>query len=265
MPDNKCDFCGRYELLPFHCKYCGGSYCSSHRLPESHSCAGLSKLKESRFADPIPVKRTAYQPRRQPRKARSFKLPASGYYTYIIIGICIAVFILQLTLGTWFTSTFYLSWSDLLSQPWGLVSHMFLHGDFMHIFFNMLVLFFFGPVLERTVGSKKFLLTFFGSGILAGLVQVVLFPGSPVIGASGAIFGVLGALTILMPNLIIYLYFIPMKLVYAVLLFAVFDLIFLPTSDGIAHAAHLTGLLVGVIAGYWYKKKMEVPPVSWRT
>ncbi len=170
-------------------------------------------------------------------------------------------------LKPWFTNFFQLSMSTLLTQPWGLVTSIFLHASFMHIFFNMLALFFFGPPLERRIGSTNFLILYLGTGILAGLAQVIMFPLYPVIGASGAIFGVLGALTILMPDMTVILYFVPLKMKYVTLLFAILDLypVLTGTGDGIAHIAHLTGLVVGLAVGYWYLEKSKVRNAGWQT
>ncbi len=261
MPENKCDVCGAYELLPFKCKYCGGTFCAAHRLPENHQCPGLRMLKQRPYGEA-----KAGGKRRTLVKMPAFKLPYSGYYAYIIIGITIVIFILQWLLGPWFTDLFALSMGTLFSRPWGLVTSMFLHGGLTHLFFNMLALFFFGPLLERRIGTKSFLAVYFGSGILAGLVQVTVFPASAVLGASGAIFGVLGALTVLMPDLVIFLYFVPLKMVYATILFAILDLfpMLTGTPDGIAHAAHLTGLAIGLAAGFWYRQKSKVRNARWQ-
>jgi membrane associated rhomboid family serine protease len=199
-------------------------------------------------------------------KMPAIKLAYSGYYAYIIIGITIVIFIFQWLLGPRFTDLFTLSMGTLFSRPWGLVTSMFLHGGLTHLFFNMLALFFFGPLLERRIGTKSFLAVYFGSGILAGLVQITVFPASAVLGASGAIFGVLGALTVLMPDLVIFLYFVPLKMVYATILFAILDLfpMLTGTPDGIAHAAHLAGLAIGLAAGFWYRQKSKVRNARWQ-
>jgi membrane associated rhomboid family serine protease len=254
MADNRCDYCGKYEMLPFNCKYCGGSYCSSHRLPEYHECAGLRMMKEGTWRPPQTSRRAPPPSSRKRSRLPKIRLPAQGYYAYIIIAICALVFILQMTLPAWFTDNLVLSRSSLLSEPWTVITYMFLHGSILHIFFNMLILFFFGPLLERQIGSTRFLGLFLGSGILAGLVQVLLFPAFPVLGASGAIMGVMGTLAVLLPNLRIYLYFIPMKLLYAVLLFAAIDLLFLGSGDMIAHGAHLIGLAAGFLYGFMLKR-----------
>jgi membrane associated rhomboid family serine protease len=261
MAENRCDVCGAFELLPFKCRYCGGTYCGIHRLPENHQCPGLKILKDR------PREEAKAAGRRKGRiKVPAFKLPYSGYYSYFIIGACVAIFILQLILGSRFTDLLTLSMGTLLSHPWGIITSIFLHGGFMHLFFNMLVLFFFGPLLERRIGSKSFLALFFGSGIIAGLAQVMVFPASAVIGASGAIFGILGALTVLMPDLKIILYFVPVKMVYATILFAILDLlpVLTGTADGVAHIAHLAGLAVGLAAGFWYRQKSKVRNARWQ-
>ncbi len=260
MPENRCDICGAYELLPFKCKYCNGTFCASHRLPESHDCPGLKMLKQRPIGE---VKSAA---RRKAQIKMPAKLPYEGNYAYIIIGITVLVFILQLLLDPWLTGLFDLSMGSLLSRPWGLVTSMFLHAGLAHLFFNMLALFFFGPLLERRIESKGFLALYFGSGILAGLVQVFIFPTSAVIGASGAIFGVLGALTVLMPDLTVILYFVPLKMVYVTILFAILDLypMLTGTPDGIAHAAHLTGLAAGLAAGFWYRERYKVRSARWQ-
>lgn len=262
MADNRCDYCGQYEMLPFNCKYCGGVYCSSHRLPEYHECAGLRMMKEGTWKPPVQGRRAPPSPSRKRARLPKVRLPAQGYYAYLIIAACVLVFILQMSLPSWFTNSLELSRSSLLSGPWTLVTYMFLHASILHIFFNMLMLFFFGPLLERQIGSTRFLGLYLGSGILAGLVQVLLFPGA-VIGASAAIFGVMGALTVLMPHLRIYVYFIPMKILYATLLFAALDILFLGSGDAVAHGAHLVGLAVGLLYGYLLRKSNGTVHAYW--
>lgn len=140
-----------------------------------------------------------------------------------------------------------------LSEPWTIVTSMFLHAGFGHLFGNMITLFFFGSYLSRLVGDGRFLITYFGGGILGGILFILL--GSPLsiaIGASGAVYAVAGALAMLRPNLRILLYFIiPMPLwVVITVFFVVFS--FIP---GVAWQAHLGGMIVGLIAGYLFRKR----------
>lgn len=156
-------------------------------------------------------------------------------------------------------------------RPYQLVTHMFMHGDLTHLFFNMFALFMFGPAIEARLGEQKFLAYYFitGFGAMALHLGVQAFEFSaglpaynaniPMLGASGAIFGVLTAYGMLFPDNKIMLLFppIPMKAKYMVILFAVFELIaglgpF--RGDGIAHFAHLGGALFGfLLILYWRK------------
>lgn len=174
-------------------------------------------------------------------------------YTLYLIGICVIVFFLQ-TLIHPFTYYFVLSGSNLYARPWTLVTHIFLHGNMGHLFFNMLFLFFFGPVLERRVGSDKFLFIFLFCGLLGGLGHVLTSPDSAVLGASGALYGVLGTLVILEPDMLIFVYFLPMKITHAVVLLAAFDILMSGSGDMIAHTAHLSGLLGGLLIGRYLKQ-----------
>ena len=148
-----------------------------------------------------------------------------------------------------FTSTFSLDPIEVRSQLklYQLVSYMFLHGSFFHIFFNLFVLYLFGRELEGVWGTKRFLIYYFVSGIGAGVVTVLLSNNS-VIGASGAIYGLLLAYGLLFPNRMLLIWFIiPMKAKYVVILFGVFEFLASMSGggDGIAHLTHLGGMAFG--------------------
>lgn len=135
---------------------------------------------------------------------------------------------------------------------WQLATYLFLHGGFFHILFNMFVLWMFGGELERTWGTREFFRFYFVSGIGAGITTVLADPGStiPTVGASGAIYGLLLAYGLLFPDRIIYLYMIiPMPAKYFVLLIG--GIAFLASlsspGDGVAHFAHLGGMIFGFL------------------
>jgi membrane associated rhomboid family serine protease len=135
---------------------------------------------------------------------------------------------------------------------WQLVTYIFLHGGFFHILFNMLGLYMFGSELEMTWGTREFTKYFFLCGIGAALTSVVVSPHSPVaiIGASGAIFGLLLAYGVLFPDRIIYLYMvIPIRAKWFVVIFGAitFFSALSATGSGVAYVAHLGGMLVGLI------------------
>jgi membrane associated rhomboid family serine protease len=139
-------------------------------------------------------------------------------------------------------------------RPWTLVTNLFIHASMWHILGNMITLYFFGGFLSRLIGTKKFLLVYFGGGILGNILYLLLAPSpySVAVGASGAIFALAGVLVVMMPNLRVLVYFIvPMPLWVVVLIFFVLWS-FIP---GVAWQAHLGGLVLGLIAGYFFRRR----------
>jgi membrane associated rhomboid family serine protease len=135
---------------------------------------------------------------------------------------------------------------------WQLGTYIFLHGGIGHILFNLLALWMFGGELESYWGPRKFLFYFFFCGIGAGICTVVFSPYQfiPVIGASGAIYGILLAYGWLFPNRLIYLYFLfPIPAKYLVIIYGLIELFssMEGTGGGIAHLTHLGGLFFGLI------------------
>lgn len=147
-----------------------------------------------------------------------------------------------------------------LFYPWQLVSYMFLHGSFTHILFNLFALWMFGQAIENLWGTKKFVFYYFATGIGAGILQLILsMTSNIVIGASGAVFGILLAFGMTFPNREIMLLIppIPIKAKYFVIIYGALELFsgISGTSTGIAHFAHLGGMIVGfVIIKYWQSK-----------
>ena len=162
--------------------------------------------------------------------------------------------------------------SDLF-MPWQLFTHMFLHGGLGHIFGNMLALWMFGAILENMWGPKMFTLFYFLCGIGAallhlGIVTYELNNGSiqalaninvPILGASGAVFGIIIAFVYLFPNTYIYIYFfLPMKAKWLGIIYFSYELFFAlrnSPTDGIARWAHVGGAVVGFILVFFLKRK----------
>ena len=148
-------------------------------------------------------------------------------------------------------------------QPYQMVTHMFMHGSEGHILFNMMSLFFLGPMVEQALGSKKFLIFYLLSGMGSmllhlGLSYVGFLPGNPIVGASGAIMGVFIAFGLLFPNVKLMLLFppIPMKAKYLMVGLICIDLFsgVSGANTGIAHFAHLGGAITGfLLMAYWKK------------
>lgn len=134
---------------------------------------------------------------------------------------------------------------QVLTQPWTLVTYMFLHGGLGHIFFNMLTLWFAGPMVEERLGPQRFITLYLVSGVAGALLSLVLAPRTPIIGASGAVMGVLLALARFWPRMRIMIYgIVPVEARWLVLIYAGLDLIggLGGQRGGIANFAHLGGL-----------------------
>ncbi|MFA4956635.1 MAG: rhomboid family intramembrane serine protease [Candidatus Methanoperedens sp.] len=260
----ECFYCGFKDPMPFTCKFCGGSYCYSHRLPESHNCSGLTAYKARAAETGIIYKTDTVIRKRENPAFRKLKYAASAItsnYSFIILLLVLISFVIQNIIGKQiYFYNFALVASDIFTRPWILITHMFLHADGIHLLFNMMFLFFFGPELERRVGGKRFLLIYFISGLVAALgysfwTLFVLGTNGSAVGASGALFGIFACLAILAPDIIVYVYFIPMKITIALIFFALFDLLFIGSSgDLVARSAHLSGVVAGLVIGKYLKK-----------
>ncbi len=171
--------------------------------------------------------------------------------------INIAVFIAQSVgadnwLVSWF-SVFPVSLPVSL-QVWRYVTYQFLHGSLLHIFGNMLGLLFFGPPLERYLTSKRFLILYFLCGIVGGLFYPLLaavkfLSVAPMIGASGAVLGVLIACAILFPRFIIFFFFFPVPIRIGAIFLILYSVVTILSRGQNAggEAAHLAGMAAGAV------------------
>lgn len=141
-----------------------------------------------------------------------------------------------------------------LNQPWTVVTSIFVHGGLWHLIANTLTLYFFGSSFYRLVGNTRFLIVYFTGGILGNVLYILLGePLSVAVGASGAIFALGGALAIMTPKLRVIIFPIPAPMPLWIAVIGGFVILsFLPF---VAWQAHLGGLVAGLIAGYFFKKK----------
>jgi len=171
-------------------------------------------------------------------------------------------------------------------RPWQIVTHIFMHGNFAHLLFNMYALWMFGSVLEHLWGPKKFLLYYLVTGLgaaaihmgvqwieaallvkninqngieaIGALTNYRILMNTPTVGASGAVYGILLAYGLLFPNNKLQIIFLPvvLKAKYFVIIFAVIELILgLVGGGNIAHFAHLGGMIFGfILIRYWKKR-----------
>ena len=178
------------------------------------------------------------------------------------------------TFGLFYPTSPFFRW-------WQVITHMFMHGGFWHIFFNMYTLFIFGMVVENILGSKKFLLFYFICGLGAAALQIgtqyieiqafinagtqqalqsiAQLKSTPTVGASGAIYGVLLGYAMLFPQAKMTLLFPPVTLSakWMVIIFAAIELFtgVVGWVDGVAHFAHLGGMLIGWLMILWWKRR----------
>lgn len=210
---------------------------------------------------------------------RNFQAPLVVLNLIIINGLIFMAMGLVEPVREWFLGHLALfNPESPLFHTWQVVTYMFLHADFMHLFFNMFALWMFGRTLEYALGSPRFLTYFMVCGIGAALLQLgvawleyghaVAEYGAfaarellriPTLGASGAVFGLLLAFGVLYPNAVILLMFppIPMKAKWFVVVYGLIEL-FLGVSGGqpgVAHFAHVGGMLWGLGLLWWWKRR----------
>jgi membrane associated rhomboid family serine protease len=274
----ECDICGEEESMPYECRHCGGTFCGDHRLPESHDCPGLE-----RWEDAGPVFDSGFDESVDPTASNESRFGIDtgpggplayfrGNMTFVFLGLMWLTFVSQLVvLGVSGESTMRSLFVFTPENPlyvWTWITSIFAHGGFTHILINSIVIYFFGRLVEQYVGSKKFTLLFVGSGILAGAgqvgVQILMNEGVGVVGASGAALALMGVLTIMNPNLTVYLYFIlpvPIWLLTGgTVVVSTFLIAFVsPGAGGVAHVAHLVGVVIGLLYGQQIKGKVRMP------
>lgn len=172
------------------------------------------------------------------------------------------VFLLQLTIfaGPRFISAFGLDPLQAAARPWTFVTYMFLHGGVLHLAFNLLALFVFGPPVEERMGSRNFIVYYLLCGLGGAVLSYALALATTVgttIGASGAIFGVALAFAWYWPNhrILVFPLPVPIPVKWLVAFLVAISLLFawLPAADGVAHLAHLGGLG----AGFLYLKAQD--------
>lgn len=196
-----------------------------------------------------------------------------------LVAINILMFIATLVNENFMVANFAMFYpASPFFKPWQILTHMFMHGGFWHIFFNMYSLLMFGSILERSLGTKKYLIFYFVTGLgavalhtgvewlqarvfiangIAQAYQQLLV--TPTLGASGAIYGVLIGFAMLYPQARLTLIFppIPMTAKWLVIIFAAIELFsgINGIQDGVAHFAHLGGMLFGWLLIRWWRKQ----------
>lgn len=186
-----------------------------------------------------------------------------GRITFGLIAACVVVFIIQQFVDL---NQFAFTPATAFQQPWTFVTAIFLHANVSHIFFNMFALFIFGIYFESMVSERNYLALFFLSGILGSIGYMFTAADStiPAIGASGAIYGIIGALAAMRPTAIIYLGFLPLPMILAAVFYALTEFLGLFGPSSIAHGAHLFGLFFGVAYGLHLRHRQGKAKFFWQ-
>jgi membrane associated rhomboid family serine protease len=183
-----------------------------------------------------------------------------GKLTWVLIILNVLIFELVFSmpesLHTWIFQTLSLSQVTSL-EVWRWFTSLFLHTSASHLFFNMLGLYFFGKILEQEVTPYKFISIYFISGLIGNFAYIVSSP-VPVVGASGCVFGLLGAAMLLNPTRMIHFYIFPLPMGLVAIIFILVEsmVVYFQKDFGrIAHIAHIAGLVTGSIFAFFYDPK----------
>ena len=232
-PSNSASYCYRHPDRQSYilCQRCGRTICPQCQTQAAVGVHCPECIREAQAAAP------------KQRSAILSSLRRTGdapVVTFSIIGVTALVYVLQLLPGSSVTNALAFYGPFTPGEPWRLLTSLFVHsqGSLLHLLFNMFSLFIFGPLLEGMVGRVRFLALYLIAGLGGSVAVLLLAPYTPVVGASGAIFGLLGAYFVIQRKLggnnVQLLIVIGLNLVIG----------FLPGTN-IAWQAHLGGLIVG--------------------
>jgi membrane associated rhomboid family serine protease len=241
-PDPANNFCYRHPTRQSFvlCQRCGRTVCTDCQTQAAVGVHCPECVREAR----------ASIPRRKPAVLTAFS-PTSNrpVVTYSIIALCILIYVLQLLPGSSVTQALIYYPPLTYLEPWRMITALFVHSpsSILHVLFNMYTLFVFGPILERLLGRGRFLALYLISGFGGSVAVLWLSPSTPVLGASGAIFGLLAAFFVIQRkfggNNIQLLILIGINLVIG----------FLPGFN-ISWQAHLGGLITGAAVAFVYMR-----------
>ncbi len=186
----------------------------------------------------------------------------SKFYTIWLCLACIIVFVIQTIIPS-ITEMFMLT-PNALAQPWQFLTAVFLHGGIAHLLYNLVALLMFGLILEQIIGSRKFIIFYLLAGIFANICSFLVYPNQSGLGASGAIMGIIGVVAVLKPTMTIWLYNLPMPMFVGAIIWVGGSVlgIFGFGDQSIGYAAHLSGIFIGLIYGFYLRLKYNKKSVK---
>ncbi|MAH43265.1 hypothetical protein CL614_06150 [archaeon] len=178
------------------------------------------------------------------------------FIALILAAAIVVIFLLQMTISG-FTEFMLLIPASF--SGYEIITHMFIHADYTHLFYNLFALALFGTILNNVIGDKRFVILFVIAGLIAGVSAFIFYADSSVLGASGAIMGIMGTLGVLRPKMTVWVIGAPMPMIAAVAVYAFIDLAgLIGGSQGIANGAHLFGLIAGIVYGFFLRSKHKL-------
>lgn len=236
-PTNSANYCYRHPNRQSFvlCQRCGRTICPDCQTQAAVGVHCPECVKEAR----------ASMPRRAPSVVTAFRSSSSQpVLTYSLIAITVLVYVLQNIPGSPVTALGVYRPVLTVVEPWTMITAVFLHASILHILFNMYSLFIFGPILERLLGRARFLSLYLVAGFGGSVAVLLLSPGGGVLGASGAIFGLMGAFFVIQRRLggnnIQILIVIAINLAMGFFI------------SGISWQAHVGGLVAGCLVALVY-------------
>jgi len=175
---------------------------------------------------------------------------------WVLLAINFIFYIAYLIRDDLIITTFGFQPDQFLSEPWTIVTNMFVHAGLWHILGNMIMLYFFGSYLLGLLGQVKFLIVYFAGGLMGNLLFFFLAPDYAIaVGASGALYAIMAAMAVMRPKLKVLLWFLVPIDLWIIALFGVLLIASQMTSTTIAWEGHLGGLVVGLVAGLYFRKQ----------
>ena len=238
-PSSSANFCYRHPDRQSYilCQRCGRTICPQCQTQAAVGVHCPERVREGR----------ASTPRTKPQLLTRLRSRDAPLVTWSLIALCVVIWLLQIVPGSPVTTALVYFPQLTAIEPWRMITSLFVHssGSILHLGLNMVSLFLFGPMLERSVGRIRFLVLYLMSGLGGSVAVLLLTPGTPVLGASGAIFGLLGAFFVIQRkfggNTTGLLIIIGLNLVAG----------FWPGTN-ISWQAHVGGLIVGAAVAFVY-------------
>lgn len=175
---------------------------------------------------------------------------------WVLLAVNFIFYVAYLIQPNLIIDTFGFTSSQFLDEPWTIVTNLFVHAGLWHILGNMIMLYFFGSFLLGLLGEVRFLIIYFVGGLLGNLFIWLIGPSFiPAVGASGALFAIMGTMAVMRPKLKVLVWFLVPVDLWIIALFAALIIATQMTSTTVAWEGHIGGMVFGLIAGLYFRRQ----------